>query len=122
MRQHFFLGCPPSLLKGRYRVSTSSSWLDTLEISGQSSKQVNQLVFVSNKTLFDSGVNTSEFALSCWDSKSPTFRSPAISWRSLNGPCPAGEYNTKTIRLEIHADELIQGQPLLGGGGNDNIL
>lgn len=43
MRQQLILGCPPSLLKGRYRVSNSSSWLDTLEISGQgqSSKQVN---------------------------------------------------------------------------------
>lgn len=53
MRQQLFLGCPPSLLKGRYRVSNSSSWLDTLAISGQGqrSKQVNQLVFVSNETL-----------------------------------------------------------------------
>lgn len=61
MRQQLFLGCPPSLLKGRYRVSTSSSWLDTLEISGQgqSSQQVNQLVFVSNETLLDNGANTS---------------------------------------------------------------
>lgn len=43
MRQQLILGCPPSLLKGRYRVSNSSSWLDTMEISvqGQSSKQVN---------------------------------------------------------------------------------
>lgn len=43
MRQQLILGCPPSLLKGRYRVSNSSSWLDTMEISvqGQSSMQVN---------------------------------------------------------------------------------
>lgn len=43
MRQQLILGCPPFLLKGRYRVSNSSSWLDTMEISvqGQSSKQVN---------------------------------------------------------------------------------
>lgn len=38
---------PSSLLKGRYRVSNCSSWLDTLVISGhrQSSKQVNKLFF-----------------------------------------------------------------------------
>lgn len=49
----------PSLLKGRYRVSNSSSWLDTLEISGQGqrSKQVNQLVFVSKETLIVNGAS-----------------------------------------------------------------
>lgn len=75
MRQQLFLGCPPSLLKGRYRVSNSSSWLDTLEISGQgqSSKQVNQLVLVSNETLIDNGANTSgpEFVLPCSDTRWP---------------------------------------------------
>lgn len=120
MRQQFFLGCPPSLLKGRYRVSNSSSWLDTLEISGQSSKQVNQLVFVSKKTLFDRGANTSgRRSLLCLaqSPNGPTLRSPTTFWRRVNGPCPAGEYKTKTIRFEIHPNELIQVQPQWGGGG-----
>lgn len=30
MRQQLSLGCSPSLLKGRYRVSNSSDWLDTI--------------------------------------------------------------------------------------------
>lgn len=43
MRQQFILGCSPYLLKGRYRISNSSGWLDTMEssdISRPSSKQV----------------------------------------------------------------------------------
>lgn len=58
MRQQLILGCPPSRLKGRYRVSNSSSWLDTKEVSvqGQSSKQVNQtlhsfLIVLATNTL-----------------------------------------------------------------------
>lgn len=125
MRQQFFLGCPPSLLKGRYRVSNSSSWLDTLEIQGQSSKQVIQLVFVSNKTLFDSGADTSGLqSLLCLAQipNGPTLRSPTVSWRSVNGPCPAGEYKTKTIRLENYPNELIQGQPQWGEKKSNNII
>lgn len=33
---------------------------------------------------------------------------------SVNGPCPAGESKTKTIRLEIHPNELVQVQPQWG--------
>lgn len=43
MRQQLILGCPPYLLKGRYRISNSSGWLDTMEssdVSRPSSKQV----------------------------------------------------------------------------------
>lgn len=43
MRQQLILGCPPCLLKGRYRISNSSGWLDTMEsldVSRPSSKQV----------------------------------------------------------------------------------
>lgn len=104
MRQQFFLGCPPSLLKGRYRVSNSSSWLGALEISGQTSKQVNQLVFVSNKALFDSGANTSGHQrLLCLAQipNGPTLWSPTTCGRRVNGPCSAAEHITKMIRLEI---------------------
>lgn len=43
MRQQLILGCLPYLLKGRYRISSSSGWLDTIrssDVSGPSSKQV----------------------------------------------------------------------------------
>lgn len=54
---------PSSLLKGRYRVSNRSSWLDTLVILGQrqSSKQVNKLppAVLSLLSLIPGATNTS---------------------------------------------------------------
>lgn len=55
---------PSSLLKGRYRVSNRSSWLDTLVILGhrQSSKQVNKLpppLALSLLSLLNCATNTS---------------------------------------------------------------
>lgn len=43
MRQQFILGCSSYLLKGRYRISNSPGWLDTMyssDVSRPNSKQV----------------------------------------------------------------------------------